>query len=571
MKYRTKKTAALFMSAILGLGILTGCAGGSDSGKTQESAAEGKNNAQQEAASPEHYDVNFLFCWNGGSVMLPDDQDHNAILDKIEEKTGVRLHMEAIATNETEKLNTLFSSGTVPDLVSAAYWWSGAGEALAIRKGIEESLVYDLTDLLPDYPNVANLLEEGLAEGYKEFDLNLPEFNGRSYLIPTETPSSNPADLETLTYGVYCRKDILEALEIDPASITSEDALYDLIVKISEGGFKDAVGNPAIPAGAWHSGWRYSDLVAGFDTGYHLSNYREDENGNVIHYAFSEEMKNKILWMRRLVSEGLFDVECFTQNSTTAQEKFAVGRIGVYGGGAQATELFNTLYKTNPEMEYTLVGPLKNQAGDICTTVSQGGASGSPVLFLAGGMEEKKARAILGMLDYINSDEGRLLVKYGIEGETWNMVDGYPTYTDEVQAAMKEDASALANLGLGFYEKVVGAKTYNSKYPVPENQKTDVDKYLDAIKAKLPLYITNKISVGLLERSYEGMNDYYDRASTIDLGQIEQRACFAASDEEAMEIWDEALQQLTDAGIMEMCESIQKSMEAYENPDALSY
>ena len=36
------------------------------------------------------------------------------------------------------------------------------------------------------------------------------------------------------------------------------------------------------------------------------------------------------------------------------------------------------------------------------------------------------------VLDYGYSEEGRMLFNFGIEGKSYNMVDGYPTYTEEI-------------------------------------------------------------------------------------------------------------------------------------------
>jgi len=38
------------------------------------------------------------------------------------------------------------------------------------------------------------------------------------------------------------------------------------------------------------------------------------------------------------------------------------------------------------------------------------------------------------LLDYGYSEEGRMFFNFGIEGESYNMIDGYPTYTEEITA-----------------------------------------------------------------------------------------------------------------------------------------
>jgi putative aldouronate transport system substrate-binding protein len=44
----------------------------------------------------------------------------------------------------------------------------------------------------------------------------------------------------------------------------------------------------------------------------------------------------------------------------------------------------------------------------------------------------EKLEAALWLLDWLYSDEGHMINCFGIEGESYNMVDGYPTFTDIV-------------------------------------------------------------------------------------------------------------------------------------------
>lgn len=45
---------------------------------------------------------------------------------------------------------------------------------------------------------------------------------------------------------------------------------------------------------------------------------------------------------------------------------------------------------------------------------------------------EEKAKAIMKWFDYLFSDEGMMLMNYGVEGDTYTMVDGQPTFTEKI-------------------------------------------------------------------------------------------------------------------------------------------
>lgn len=131
--------------------------------------------------------LTFLSAWNGGGAGFPQDQENNPVAQQIREKTGVTLKLESITTSEVEKLNTIFASGTVPDIVNAPFWSTTGGEGQVIKKAAMEGQLLDLTPYLDKYPNIKRLVTTGIAKDFAEFDLNSPEFEGKTYLIPTET------------------------------------------------------------------------------------------------------------------------------------------------------------------------------------------------------------------------------------------------------------------------------------------------------------------------------------------------------------------------------------------------
>ncbi|NLG24208.1 MAG: ABC transporter substrate-binding protein, partial [Clostridiales bacterium] len=473
--------------------------------------------------------------------------------------------------NETEKLNTMFASGLVPDLVSAPYWSTTGGEGKVIKEAAAQGMLYDVTDLLDKYPNVKKLYEVGIAKDYLQFDVDHPDFNGRRYVIPQQTPSDSPLDITNWTYGAYARGDIIKALGVDPTTITSAEALYDLAVKIRDGGFLDTTGKPVIPMGTWHNGWSYGEFTDSFGKGYFISDYRQREDGTIYSWQFDDVEEQKLLYMRKLISDGLLDVECFSNTDTMAKEKMAIGKIAIFGAQSMVGSLQPTLYATNPEMEFVLLGPMINQKGDIVTQVEKKGRSGSPVLFLGAGTT--KAEDTLRVLDYLNSDEGKLLAKWGIEGEHYTMnADGIPIYDPELKAKMDADPKVRWNLGLDtFANQFIGADDRTSKYPTPEDQKSYYDKLLDSFKAQLPIVQIDKVSVNYLTRDYEKLAEYQDAVSTLDYEAELRRAYFAASDDEALKILADARQRMLDAGAEGLWAHIQARVASYPNPDELGF
>ena len=100
-----------------------------------------------------------------------------------------------------------------------------------------------------------------MAKDFSEFEMNSPEFEGKQYFIPTETPDGTLESIHNWNYGLYAREDILKALNVNPADIDTQDKLYDLLTQIKNGNFKDIGGKSVIPAGTMHNGWEYGRFL----------------------------------------------------------------------------------------------------------------------------------------------------------------------------------------------------------------------------------------------------------------------------------------------------------------------
>ncbi len=67
------------------------------------------------------------------------------VSEKITEETGVTVHFITPMGNETEKLNALIASDSLPDLITIGYWEP------QVKTIIESQMVYSLNELAEDY------------------------------------------------------------------------------------------------------------------------------------------------------------------------------------------------------------------------------------------------------------------------------------------------------------------------------------------------------------------------------------------------------------------------------------
>lgn len=514
------KGVALLMALAVAAGTLAGCSG-TKSATTDE----------------EEVTLTFLNCWQGSSLASGIDMEHNPVADIIAEKTGVRVKYLACTTTEMERLNLAFATNDIPDIIDAPFWGGQSATTLLIKKAATEGLLYPLNDLIKDYgSNLKKAFTYRIDTDYRENDIEPPEFNGEHYVIPTGIPATDE-DVRSGAYNAYIRKDILLALNVDPKSVDHSEKLYELMKKIKAGNFKDANGNDIIVSGTWHSGWTNEPFFNSYVSQRDMFSQFKHENGQIKIYQNTERKAKQILFMRKLIAEGLYDVEAPQQTSAIAKEKMATGKVAIIGSNyaTNKANLENTLYKTNPEMEYVPLGPILNLDGEPYqnTGVSRKSTMSHAIII---GANTKYPEKIMKFLNFMNSEEGIILNYYGIEGVHHKIVDGKPRLTDEWLAKYNEDPDLLKKEGIGLFSNFVQLNQKISKFgETTYGVSLDGDeRYNLAAEASPITFAEDVYSLNYLAPKYPKWEEIQTLLATGDGGLL-ARAMFAKTEEEA---WD---------------------------------
>lgn len=503
----------------------------------------------QEEAKGEETTIKVLMAWNGVGVVAPEDPVNNPVALKILEKTGVRLDVEYITISELEKLTLTFASGEVPDLVNAPFWGGSDGATKVIKKAASEGLLFPLNDKIDNYPNVKAALTEGVAQDFRENDLEPPVFEGNLYIIPWQTPRS-AEDITNWGYGVYVREDILKELNVDPSDLRTSDDLYDLFTRMNEGDFQDIYGNPIIPAGNGPNGWAYECFVnSNIDR--HLTAWRKDDSGKVVHEIFAQETIDRVLYMRKLMNEKLYDPEALRQIDSLAKEKWLMGKYGaVTAHYPYVRDTFKPFIADHPEMNYVPVGPIVDARGRnlMPGTLQLKGRAGTPAAFLGGNTD--KADAVLRFLDYINSEEGIILTHYGIEGRHYEMVDGKPRMKQEWIDKYNEDVQLLRNEGImSVYTWFLSRDPRMSLFgEVTPGGNANKDEVWDSVKEMYPLDQVEGYRISFMESGYEKIEEMRLLNDPEIWRDIMESAYYADSEEKAIKIVEDYRQRLLDGG-----------------------
>lgn len=533
-----KKTVCMLLCAGLAAGAVSGC-------------------GKQEAADGETVTIDFLSLWQGDSVMEPSDPQNNAVMNRIAEKTGVKINLMYNNVSEVERMNVMFASGDMPDLISAPMWGMDDACTTVLKKAAKEGLIAPLNELLDEYgENIKPSLSEGLTKDFIKYDLEDEEFGGEHYFIPAcVTPMEERMNVSY--EGLFMREDIYNAIGFDPESFKTSEDLYNVMTKIKAGGFKDANGKDIIVGGLLHNSnglgqytKEFTDAEGGF-TGLYI-----DDEGHVKDDLYNPLLDEQILFVRKLVSEGLMDIEGFSQTSARAQEKIATGKYALVPG--KYTDIYNycsnTLYKTNPEMKYVALPPLYNANGNN-NIYSLNGTGGCNVLFISG--ESKKQEAVIKVLNYLFSEEGYLLVKYGIEGENYRMNDeGKPEFIGESKEMYDTDSSKLYSIGIGSYNRLTGlqhSKTYGIT-DISEDQKKAGEVFTTDYTVK------DGIRISYFELDYPDIDNIKSVKTSSKINEVKLKSYCAESDEQALGYINELRNLVTSAGIEKLWEHVEEKM-----------
>lgn len=605
---KRRKLALLLTSAMVA-GLLSGC-GGNDggsaavdqtnesqseksgestesSGGAEETYTDDKGNQFRVASDGTEYYVDkdgneyqkfddvklsWLSVWDGG-VTVAKDQYNSEVAQKIRDRIGVTIEMEGIYGAEDEKLNQLFASGEMPDAMDAPYWGGSTTTTVAIQKAARDGLLNDLSGIVDNY----NWLSQGydyengyITETYYQRDLDI---DGGLYVLPRDLNSKE--EITPSNYAVLVRADVAETLNVDPQSIHTAEELYNFMKAADEYGFKDVNGNDTITAGTRHQGNYYRAYQTPF-VQKHWTSFVPDENGNLVYELTDESFimdGNLFIW--RLVNEGLFDKECFTQSTDLAEQKCGNGSVlfvGANYNGLLNIIMNSGLYDAHPEMRYVPVGPLNFVDGSEFVDPQEAGVTGSPVIIFPETCSNLEAA--LTYVDYVSSPEGQLLLRYGVEGEDYYFdEDNNLHWTEEAITAYNEDSTAWGEKRTerGMHDMLWIAKN-DAKWFGPYTSISEKELILLwRSLAKVEFPASGKKSIETEITKFEGYEDIIANAFDQQYyNDMTQRAFFADTEEEAREILQEYVDHVNNtAGYQDLMNYLNEIYKA--NPDAYYY
>ncbi len=396
MKKNLKMKSLTALSLALLLGVTSACSGGSND-KPAESATPAANADVEDDSISKPEKITLMGTTIFGSML--EQTTFQPIFDEYEARTGIKLSMTKPVHNEYyNQLALAFTSGNVPDVLEI-------GSSQYPEYAVQGAL-WDMTEAWENSElKASGVIDEAFVEGAK--------IDGVLYGFPMARGNG------TIT---YVRQDWLDNLGMDIP--TNYDEFVEMLRAFTEddpdgNGIDDTYGLTA------------PGLING-ETPYdiYLREFYQDakpdfyNNGSEWVDGMSEPaMIDALTRMQDAYAAGYIDREVITNKTSTCREKFYNGEVGVfnYWAGNWNVTLENNLTAANPDAKIVAIPPI---AG--VTYIERP----SVVMSIYAGAENPE-----GIFEHLiayshDGGEGQLLFTRGVEGVSYDIVDG--VYTQRV-------------------------------------------------------------------------------------------------------------------------------------------
>lgn len=348
-----------------------------------------------------------------GVIQSPyiEDYETNTLTKMMEERGNMEFEFELIpSADASQKLQLAMASFELADAyfgVSSAPAIFNVTNIVKFGKDAEGQLI-PLEDYIESYSTYyKQAIEKYEADGFRQ---SVTSSDGHIYFMPHYAPSR----INRSPNNLYLNQNFLKALDKKAPSTTDE--LYDLMVAIRDG---DPNGNgkkDEIPATGTSKSTAYDItyyILGSFMSVNTANTWLLDDNGTVTFGAISDGFREGVKFLHKLGAEGLISPLTFTQDVTGFKQiatdpNDVLGMFGSLGLGI-------VVAGSGTEDRWTWGLPVEGPDG-TCKSVF------SPPLPSAGGIITsvcEKPEAMFVLMDWLLSEEGTVISRYGLENEHW--------------------------------------------------------------------------------------------------------------------------------------------------------
>lgn len=412
------KIFAIMVTFVL---LLTSCAGpqavdmsspSSGGAKESEALQQGSEIPVTPATNDKQVTLK-IWGWINGEVLSQiQTYNENKAVQYAEEKLGIKVeYQHPVVGQEAEQMALMIASRDLPDIIEDFNYKDGNDSA------ISDGIIQDLTEFIPqnapDYWKAINANETVFRQAQTD--------EGKLHAVYCIQPEP-----EDNWNGLALRKDILEELQLEPPE-TIEEWETVLIA------FKDyGITAPL----SFKLDWRFYDFGAfatAFDAMPQWYQYEEEGKMKVGYGPAEDNFKQFVELFRGWYAKGLIDKDVFSRDDKSKDAMILNGEIGAFVNGYGPVNNYMDNAKNNGDDKFDLV-PVKDPSLNKGENVQAAWrkdwyVKGQPTCITTACENPEEA---LCWLNFGFTEEGARTYNYGIEGLTYEMVNGKPEFTEFV-------------------------------------------------------------------------------------------------------------------------------------------
>ena len=338
-----------------------------------------------------------------GATKFIENYSENTAYQEIMKNTGINIEFtHPVAGQEKEQFNVMMLSGQLPDIVGGAQTYQG-GVFQGVKDGYYVDLAPYLEENAPDYYALINSTEEARRQCYHEDS------------VCAFYPLTFEAAPDWLRPVV--RQDFLDEFEMDDLKIYDDYEKYFQNIQDNHPDVTPFVFNASLVNDL-------NQMMAGYDM---VADFYV-KDGKIQHYYVDDNLLPFLTMMNSWYEKGYI-----SKDSTSLEEKqaWAMYQAGQLGCVIMSVD---TAYSQNKDSEILKLGsapyPRKVEDQQIHTaplTTIRGASYQTAVTATS-----KNIEAAIKFLNYGYTEEGSRIYNYGVEGDTWTLVDGEPKYTEKM-------------------------------------------------------------------------------------------------------------------------------------------
>lgn len=377
--------------------------------------------------------ITFVFYTADGK----EDPWTDPVAKEITKATGVTIQQDYPVDGDARRISLMIASKEYPDMIFA----KGDGGTL-----IEAGALIDLRELIEEYgPNIKKLYGDSLDKlAYSEEDPSIYQLPSNA--VPEEIlTTSGTAQLQ---WAVLKENDYKIPYTLEEY----ENMIKSYIKKNPTINGKKSIGI-SISCSDWH--W-YTTLSnpAGYiangaeDNGQWIID--DEDNYRAYYKYFAQGQKEYFKWLNRMYHEGILDKDFATQTHEEYMEKIASGRVIGLLDTTWNYHDAEMVLKSEQQYERTYAGlPVTLNEEITCAALKkQGLAVGWGIGITTSCKDPVRA---IQFLDYLCSEEGQILLNWGIEGINYSVVEGKRVRTIEEVLRYNQDTNYKEETGIGLH------------------------------------------------------------------------------------------------------------------------